>query len=82
MSPVQQELQICAGDTFDIIKLIRMNSTFAQILGKLERKKMSNNLMNLNNFEKKGQNSALTSRSKVSEISCLVSLFSVVKQSD
>ena len=38
MSPLQQELQNWTGGALNIIRLIGMNSTFAQILGKFERK--------------------------------------------
>ena len=44
MSPVQQELQIWIVGTLNIIKLIGMFSTFAQILGKLKNNKISKNL--------------------------------------
>ena len=37
MRPVQQELQIRTGDALNTIKLIRMNFTLAQILGKLKK---------------------------------------------
>ena len=53
MSPVQQELQIWTGGTLNIIKLIVMNSTFAQILGKLKNNKMSENLKNFENLTEK-----------------------------
>ena len=54
MSPVQQELQIWTGGALNIIKLIGMNSTFAQILGKLKKKnKMSENLKNFENLKEK-----------------------------
>ena len=46
MSPIQQEPQIWTGGALNIIKLIGMNSTFAQILGKLKEIKMSENLKN------------------------------------
>jgi hypothetical protein len=46
VSPVQQEPQIWTEGALDIIKLIEMNSTFAQILGKLKKNKMSENLKN------------------------------------
>jgi hypothetical protein len=41
VSPVQQELQIWTGGALNITKLIGMNSTFAQILGKLKKNEMS-----------------------------------------
>jgi hypothetical protein len=53
VSPAQQELQIWTGGTLNIIKLIRMNSTLAQILGKLKNNKMSKNLKNLENLTEK-----------------------------
>ena len=53
MSPVQQELQIWNGGTLNIIKLIGMNSTFTQILGKLKNNKMSENLKNFENLTEK-----------------------------
>jgi hypothetical protein len=53
VSPVQQELQIWTGGTLNIIKLIGMNSTFAQILGKLKNNKMSENLKNFENLTEK-----------------------------
>ena len=59
MSPVQQELQTWTGGALNIIKLIGINSTFAQILGKLKNNKMSENLKNLENLKEKSQNSAL-----------------------
>ena len=37
MNPVRQELQIWTGGALNIIKLIGMNSTFAQMLGKLKK---------------------------------------------
>jgi hypothetical protein len=46
VSPVQQELQVWTGGTLNIFRLIEMNSTFAQILGKLKNNKMSENLKN------------------------------------
>ena len=53
MSPVQQELQIWTGGTLNIIRLIGMNSTFAQILGKLKNNKLSENLKNFENLKEK-----------------------------
>jgi hypothetical protein len=53
VSPVQQELQIWTGGALSIIKLIGMNSTFAQILGKLKNNEMSENLKNLENLKEK-----------------------------
>ena len=53
MSPVQQEPQIWTGGALNIIKLIGMNSTFAQILGKLKKNKMSENLKNFENLKEK-----------------------------
>jgi hypothetical protein len=53
VSPVQQKLQTWTGGALNIIKLIGMNSTFAQILGKFEKNKMSENLKNLENLKKK-----------------------------
>jgi hypothetical protein len=44
VSPSQQKLQNWTGGALNIIKLIGMNSTFAQILGKLIINKMSENL--------------------------------------
>ena len=62
MSPVQQELQIWTGGALNIVKLIGMNITFAQILEKFKNNKMSENLKNFENLkEKKDQNSALYS---------------------
>ena len=46
----------------NIIKLIEMNSTFTQILGKLIKNKMFANLKNFENLKEKGQNLALTSQ--------------------
>jgi hypothetical protein len=51
VSPVQQELQTWTGGALNIIKLIGMNSTFAQISGKLKKNKMSENLKNLENLK-------------------------------
>ena len=51
MSPVQQELQTWTGGALNIIRLIGMNSTFAHILGKLKKNKMSENLKNLENLQ-------------------------------
>ena len=53
MSPVQQELQIRTGGALNIIKPMGMNSTFAQILGKLKNNKMSENLKNFENLKEK-----------------------------
>ena len=53
MSKVQQELQNWTGGALNIIKLIGINSTFAQILGKLKNNKMSENLKNLENLKEK-----------------------------
>jgi hypothetical protein len=61
VSPLQQELQTWTGGALNDIKLIGMNSTFAQILGKLKKNKMSENLKNLENLKEKSQNSALCS---------------------
>jgi hypothetical protein len=62
VSPLQQKLQNWTGGAFSIIKLVGMNSTFTQILGKLIKNKISENLKNFENLkEKKGQNSALCS---------------------
>ena len=44
MNPVRQELQIWTGGALNIIKLIGMNSTFAQMLGKFKKNNMSENL--------------------------------------
>ena len=52
MSRVQQELQIWTEGALNIFKLIGMNSTFAQILGKLKKNKMSENLKNFENLKK------------------------------
>ena len=51
MSPLHQELQIWNGSALNIIKLIGMNSTFTQILGKLIKNKMSENLKNFESFK-------------------------------
>ena len=53
MSPLQQELQNWTGGALNVIKLIEINSTFAQILGKLMKNKMSENLKNFENFKEK-----------------------------
>jgi hypothetical protein len=53
VSPVQQELQIWIVGTLNIIKLIGMFSTFAQILGKLKTNKMFGNLKNFENLTEK-----------------------------
>ena len=53
MSPLQQELQNWTGGALNIIKLIGMNSTFAQILGKLIKNKMSENLKNFENLKER-----------------------------
>ena len=53
MSPVQQELQIWTRGALNIIKLIEINSTFAQILEKLKNNKMSENLKNVENLKEK-----------------------------
>jgi hypothetical protein len=53
VSPVQQQLQIWTGGALNIIKLIGMNSTFAQILRKLRNNKLSENLKNLENLKEK-----------------------------
>ena len=53
MSPVEQELQIWTGGALNIIKLIGINSTFAQILEKLKNNKMSKNLKNFENLKEK-----------------------------
>ena len=53
MSPVQQELQTWTGGALNIIELIGMNSTFAQILGKLKNNKISENLKNFENLKEK-----------------------------
>jgi hypothetical protein len=53
VSQVQQVLQTWTGGALNIINLIGINSTFAQILGKFKKNKMSENL------KKKRQNSAL-----------------------
>ena len=50
MSSVQQELHIWTGGTLIIIELIGINSTFAQILGKLKNNKMSENLKDFENL--------------------------------
>ena len=41
------------GGALNIIRLIGMNSTFAQILGKLIKNKMSENLKNFENLKEK-----------------------------
>jgi hypothetical protein len=51
VSPVQQELQTWTGGALNIIKLIGINSTFAQILVKLKNIYMSENLKNLENLK-------------------------------
>jgi hypothetical protein len=53
VSPVQQELQIWTGGALNVIKLIGMNSIFAQILGKLKNNKLSRNLKNFENLKEK-----------------------------
>ena len=53
MSPVEQELQIWTGGALNIIKLIGINSIFAQILGKFKKNKMSKNLKNFENLKEK-----------------------------
>jgi hypothetical protein len=53
VSPVQQELQIWTGGDLNIIELIGMNSTFAQILRKLKNNKLSENWKNLENLKEK-----------------------------
>ena len=53
MSPVQQEPQIWTGGALNIIKLIGINSIFAQILGKFKKNKMSKNLKNFENLKEK-----------------------------
>ena len=53
MSPLQQKLQNWTGGALNIIKLIGINSTFAQILGKLKNNKMSENLKNFENLTEK-----------------------------
>ena len=50
---MQQEPQIWTGGALNIIKLIGMNSTFAQILGKLKNNKISKNLKNFENLKEK-----------------------------
>ena len=53
MSPLQQELQDLTEGASNIIKLIGINSTFAQILGKLLINKISKNLKNLENLKER-----------------------------
>jgi peroxiredoxin family protein len=53
VSPLQQKLQNWTGGALNIIKLIGMNSTFAQILGKLMKNKMSEYLKNFENLKEK-----------------------------
>ena len=53
MSPLQEVLQTWTGGALNIINLIGINSTFAQILGKLKKDKMSENLKSLENFKEK-----------------------------
>ena len=53
MNPVQQKLQIWTGGALNIIRWLGMNSTFAQILGKLKKNKMSENLKNFENLKEK-----------------------------
>ena len=58
MSPLQQELQNWTGRAL-IIKLIGMNSTIAQVLGKLIKNKMSENLKNFENLKEKNSKFSL-----------------------
>ena len=53
MRPVQQELQIHTGDALNTIKLIRMNFPLAQILGKLKKNEISENLKNLEKLKER-----------------------------
>ena len=53
MSRVQQQLQIGTEGALNILKLIGMNSTFPQILGKLKIDKMSENLKNFEDLKEK-----------------------------
>ena len=53
MSRVQQNLQIWTEGALTIFELIGMNSTFAQILGKLKKNKMFENLNNFENLKEK-----------------------------
>ena len=53
MSPLQQELQNWTGGALNVIKLIEINSTFAQIVGKLKNNKISENLKNFENLKEK-----------------------------
>ena len=50
---MQQEPQIWTGGALNIIRLTGMNSTFAQILGKLKNNKISENLKNFENLKEK-----------------------------
>jgi hypothetical protein len=67
VSPVQQELQIWTGGTLNITKLIGMNSTFAQILGKFKNNKMSENLKNFENLTEKKSKFSLVLTSLTSQ---------------
>jgi hypothetical protein len=53
VSPLQQKLQNWTGGALNIIKLIGMNSTFAQILEKLIKNKMSENSKNFENLKER-----------------------------
>ena len=60
MSPAQQKLQIWIGGALNIFKLIGINSTCAQILGKFKKiYKMSENVKNFENFQEKKSNFSL-----------------------
>ena len=53
MRPEHQELQICTGGALNIGKLIQMNSTFLQILGKFRKNRMSEYLKDFENLKEK-----------------------------
>jgi hypothetical protein len=67
MSPLQQELQNWTGGALNVIKLIEINSTFAQILGKLMKNKMSENLKNFENLKGKKSKFSLVLNSLTSQ---------------
>ena len=51
--PIQQKHQNWTGDALNIIKLMGMKISFAKILGKLRKIKLSENLMNFENLKEK-----------------------------
>ena len=53
MKPKSADSVTLHGGALNIIRLIGMNSTFAQILGKLIKNKMSENLKNFENLKEK-----------------------------